>query len=47
MGFMFVVSIFFLGGMEFNWFLGIEFNVFGCIGVVVNFIVVFVVLWVI
>ena len=41
MGFMFVASTSFLGGMEPNWFLGIEPNAFGCIGAVVNFIVAF------
>ena len=38
-GVMFIQSTSFLGGMEPNWFLGIEPNAFGAIGAMVNFIV--------
>jgi len=38
-GIMFIQSTSFLGGMEPNWFFGIEPNAFGAIGAVVNFIV--------
>ena len=36
---MFIQSTSFLGGMEANWFFGIEPNAFGAVGAVVNFIV--------
>jgi len=38
-GVMFIQSTSFLGGMEPNWFLGIEPNAFGAVGAMVNFIV--------
>ena len=40
-GIMFIQSTSFLGGMEPNWFLGIEPNAFGAIGAIVNFAVAF------
>ena len=42
-GVMFIKSTAFLGGMEPNWFLGIEPNAFGAIGATLNFIVAFLV----
>ncbi len=40
-GIMFIASTSFLGGLEENWFLGIEPNAFGAIGALVNFAVAF------
>ena len=42
-GIMFIASTSFLGGLDQNWFLGIEPNAFGAIGALVNFTVAFVV----
>jgi cation/acetate symporter len=42
-GIMFIPGTSFLGGMDANWFLGIEPNAFGAIGAIVNFAVAFVV----
>ena len=42
-GIMFISSTSFLGGMDANWFLGIEPNAFGAVGAIVNFTVAFIV----
>ena len=42
-GIMFIQSTSFLGGMDPNWFLGIEPNAFGAIGAIVNFATAFIV----
>ena len=42
-GIMFIQSTSFLGGMDPNWFLGIEPNAFGAIGAIVNFAIAFIV----
>ena len=42
-GIMFIQSTSYLGGMEPNWFFGIEPNAFGAIGAIVNFVVAYLV----
>ena len=42
-GIMFIASTSYMGGMEKNWFFGIEPKAFGAVGAIVNFIVAFIV----